>query len=89
MQKGESPQMIVDPLIRRFPTRVRARQRFCLNDFACQARKGGERRFPHCIQNLCFAVDRKHWDNHTACSQGFNPDQYPQLKGINSKTRPG
>ena len=36
MQRGESPQMIVDPLMRRFPTRVRARHRYCLYDFACQ-----------------------------------------------------
>ena len=30
-------------------------------------------------------VDRKHWDNHTACSTGFNMDEYPALNNVNSQ----
>ena len=51
MQKGESPAMIVDPIVRRFPKRVKAKKRFLIYDNACMARKVSERRFPHKIRH--------------------------------------
>ena len=85
MQKGESPLMIINPVVRRFPNRVQARQRFLIYDNACMARKCGERRFPHRIRHWTFVVDRKHWDNHTGCSKGFCMDEYPSLNDVNSQ----
>ena len=52
MQKGESPLMIVVPIIRRFSKRVQAKQRFLIYDNPCMARKCGERRFPHNVSLL-------------------------------------
>ena len=85
MKRGESVEMIVNPLVSRLPQRVQARRRFLLYDNACQARKYAERRYPHRVRNWTFLVDRKHWDNHTACSQAFCMDEYPSLKKINSQ----
>ena len=85
MKRGESPLMAVAPCVRRLPARVQARHRYLLYDNACQARKGAERRFPHRVRNWTFLVDRKHWPNHTACSNAFNIDEYPQLKNVNSQ----
>ena len=56
-----------------------------LYDNACQARRFAERRYPHRVRNWTFLVDRKHWDNHTACSQAYNMDEYPALKKVNSQ----
>ena len=47
MKRGESVEMIVNPLVSRLPQRVQARRRFLLYDNACQARKYAERRYPH------------------------------------------
>ena len=85
MKRGESVEMIVHPLVSRLPQRVRARRRFLLYDNACQARKFAERRFPHRVRHWTFLVDRKHWDNHTTCSQAFNMDEYPTLRKVNSQ----
>ena len=85
MHRGESPLMIIDPLLRRFPKRVQARQRFLIYDNACMARKCAEVRFPHKVRHWTFVVDRKHWDNHTACSIGFNMDEYSALNDVNSQ----
>ena len=85
MKRGESVAMIVQPCVSRLPQRVQARRRFLLYDNACQAKKYVERRFPHRVRHWTFLVDRKHWNNHTACSQAFCMDLYPSLKKINSQ----
>ena len=64
---------------------MKAGHRYLLYDHACQARKGAELRFPHRVRNWALLVDRKHWVNHTTCSQSFNIDEYPQLKNVNSQ----
>ena len=85
MKKGESVKMIVSPCVTRLPPRVQAKRRFLLYDNACKARSYAERRYPHKVRNWTFLVDRKHWDNHTSCSQAFCMDEYPALKKINSQ----
>ena len=82
---GESVDMIIHPCVSRLPQRVKARRRFLLYDNACQARKFAERRYPHKVRHWTFLVDRKHWENHTTCSQAFCMDEYPSLKRINSQ----
>ena len=85
MKRGESVGNIVHPIVSRLPQRVRAKRRFLLYDNACQARKYAERRFPHRVRHWSFLVDRKHWENHTACSQAYCMDEYPMLKRVNSQ----
>ena len=77
--------MIVQPVVSRLPQRVQARRRYLLYDNACQARRYAERRYPHRVRHWTFLVDRKHWDNHTSCSTGYNMDEYPCLKKVNSQ----
>ena len=85
MKRGESVEMIVQPVVSRLPQRVQARRRYLLYDNACQARRYAERRYPHRVRHWTFLVDRKHWDNHTSCSTGYNMDEYPCLKKVNSQ----
>ena len=85
MKRGESVDMIVHPCVSRLPQRVQAKRRYLLYDNACQARKFAERRFPHKVRHWTFLVDRKHWDNHTTCSQAFCMDEYPSLRKVNSQ----
>ena len=85
MKRGESVRMIVNPCVTRLPQRVQAKRRFLLYDNACQARAYAERRYPHRVRHWTFLVDRKHWDNHTTCSQAYCMDEYPLLKHINSQ----
>ena len=85
MKRGESVAMIVQPIVSRLPQRVQTWRRFFLYDNACQARRYAERRFPHRVRHWTFLVDRKHWDNHTACSKAYSMDEYPSLKKVNSQ----
>ena len=79
MKRGESVKNIVNPCITRLPARVKANRRFLLYDNACKARTYAERRFPHRVRHWTFLVDRKHWENHTTCSQSYCMDEYPIL----------
>ena len=67
LQRGESPLLIVGPVLQRLPSRVKASRRFFIYDNACAAQKSSLRRFPHRIRKWTFLVDRTHWKNHTAC----------------------
>jgi hypothetical protein len=37
------------------------------------------------VRNLLFAVERKHWANHTASSESYNIDEYPFLSIVKSQ----
>jgi hypothetical protein len=65
--------------------RVQAAKSFFLYDNACKAHKSALRRFPYRVRNCLFAVDRKHWPNHTARSDSYNIDEYPFLSNMNSQ----
>ena len=67
LQRGESPLLVVGPVLRRLPARVRASRRFFIYDNACSAQKSCLRRFPHRIRKWTFLVDRVHWKNHSSC----------------------
>ena len=86
MKRGESVKQIVNPCVTRLPRRVQARRRFLIYDNACQARSYTERRFPHRVRHWTFLVDRKHWDNHTTCSQAYCMDEYPSLKLVSGSS---
>ena len=76
---------VLGPIVRRLPRRVQAKQRFFVYDNSCQSHKSGLHRFPHRIRHWTFVVDRTHYKNHTACHKGYNCDEFPQLKDINSQ----
>ena len=85
LHRGESPLLVLGPAMRRLPQRVQAAKRVFLYDNACKAHKSALRRFPYRVRNWLFAVDRKHWPNHTACSDSYNIDEYPFLSNMNSQ----
>ena len=76
---------VLAPAIRRLPGRVRAKRRYFVYDNACAAHKCALRRFPHRVRRWTFVVDRTHWKNHTSCHAGYNMDEFPQLRKVNSQ----
>ena len=69
IQKGESPQLFLHSLLRRFPSDVKAKKRVIIYDFACKMHKCALVRFPYKIRRFQFVIDRHHQANHTACSE--------------------
>ena len=85
LHRGESPLLVLGPALRRLPPKVQAGKRVFLYDNACKAHKSALRRFPYRVRNWLFAIDRKHWPNHTSCSDSYNIDEYPFLSDVNSQ----
>ena len=86
LPRGESVLKMSDPIIRRFPPRVRALKRYFIYDAGCKARVSAEKRFPHRLKNWTYLVDAFHYSNHRECSEGFNSKIYPDLHGVNTQT---
>ena len=72
-------------MVRRLPRRVQAQHRYFVYDNCCASHKGALRRFPHRVRHWTFVIDRTHYKNHTACHAGYNIDEFPQLKNVNSQ----
>ena len=85
LYKGESALQVLAPVVRRLPKRVKAKQRFFVYDNCCASHKSALRRFPHRVRHWTFVIDRTHMKNHTACHNGYNMDEFPQLKNVNSQ----
>jgi hypothetical protein len=85
LHRGESALKVLAPALRRLPKRVQAEHRYFIYDNACQSHKSALRRFPHRVRNWTFLIDRTHWKNHTSCHSGYNMDEFPQLKNVNSQ----
>ena len=66
-----SSQQVLAPVVRRLPRRVQAQHCYFVYDNCCASHKG--------------ALLRTHYKNHTACHAGYNIDEFPQLKNINSQ----
>lgn len=54
-------------------------------DNSCNLHNYCLNRDPSYFANTLFVVDRLHWDNHTACSQGYRAHSYPSLRTINTQ----
>ena len=67
------------------PTRVQAKDRFFIFDNSCSSHKSALRRFPHRVRHWTFVIDRTHFKNHKTCFSGYNMDEFPQLKSVNSQ----
>ena len=76
---------VLAPVVRRLPRRVQAKQRYFIYDNCCASHKSALRRFPHRVRHWTFVIDRTHYKNHTACHSGYNMDEFPQLKNVNSQ----
>ena len=76
---------VLAPVVRRLPRRVRAEHRYFVYDNCCASHKSALRRFPHRVRHFTFVIDRTHFKNHTTCHSGYNIDEFPQLKNINSQ----
>ena len=85
LHRGESALQVLGPITRRLPCRVRAKNRFFVYDNCCTSHKAALRRFPHRVRRWTFVIDRTHWKNHTTCHSGYNMDEFPQLKNVNSQ----
>ena len=85
IQKGESPQLFLHSLLRRFPSDVKAKKRVIIYDFACKMHKCALVRFPYRIRRFQFVIDRHHQANHTACSEAYSMSSYPFMNNMNSQ----
>ena len=85
IQKGESPLLFADALLRRLPKSVQAHRRVVCYDYACKMHKCCLRRYPYRIRRHQFVVDRHHQVNHTTCSGAYDMSRYPYLKDVNSQ----
>ncbi|XP_062580159.1 uncharacterized protein LOC134242143 [Saccostrea cucullata] len=54
-------------------------------DNSCNLHNYALNRDPAYFSNTLFVVDALHWDNHTACSQGYRAHSYPLLKNLNTQ----
>jgi hypothetical protein len=77
MERGESPQLFLHSLVRRLPSKVKAKRRVVFYGFACKMHKCALRRFPYKIRRFQFVIDRHHQANHTTCSEAYNMSRYP------------
>ena len=59
-----------------FLTRFEQAPKVIVYDNACQLHRYCLNREPHWFKDSLFAVDRLHWDNHTACAEGYNLSFY-------------
>ena len=85
IEKGESPQLFLHSILRRLPTKVKAKRRVVIYDFACKMHKCALRRFPYKIRRFQFVIDRHHQANHTACSDAYSMANYPFMNNMNSQ----
>ena len=76
---------VLAPVVRRLPGCVRANRRFFIYDNSCAAHRCAMQRFPHRVSRWTFVIDMTHWKNHTSCHVGYNMDEFPQLKHVNSQ----
>ena len=42
-------------------------------------------KFPHRVRSWTFVIDRTHWKNPPLCHAGYNMDEFPHLKYVNSQ----
>ena len=83
MDKPESPRTPFDIFLRRF---VKMPE-LIIYDNSCHLHLYCMKREPLHFKNSRFMVDRMHFKNHTACSEGYSMDTYKDIKieDINSQ----
>jgi hypothetical protein len=81
MRNNESPEVPFTLLM----TRFRKAPQTVIYDNACNLAEYALNRCPPHFKDTKFFVDRFHWDNHTACSEGYNIGLYPQFSSVNTE----
>ena len=82
MTSGESPQMIFDIVMSRFPLNYSPN---IVYDNACKVKEFGLNRETHRFMELPITIDKFHQINHTSCGQSFNSSEYLSLKNANTQ----
>ena len=82
MLKGESPRIIFDIIMTRFPENYNPT---VIYDASCRAKELGLNREPARFLKMRFASDPLHIYNHSTCSESFKSIIYPDMKRLNKE----
>lgn len=82
MTSGESPQMIFDIVMSRFPLNYSPN---IVYDNACKVMEFGLNRETHRFMELPITIDKFHQNNHTSCGESFKSSEYLSLKNANTQ----
>ena len=83
MTSGESPQMIFDLVMSRFPSDYSPN---IVYDNACKSKEFGLNRETQRFMKLQMTVDKFHQSNHTSCGESFKSTEYASLNGKNTQS---
>ena len=83
MTSGESPQMIFDLVMSRFPSDYSPN---IVYDNACKSKEYGLNRETRRFMKLQMTIDKFHQNNHTSCGKNFNSSEYASLNGKNTQS---
>ena len=82
MLSGESPQMIFDIIMTRFPEDYNPN---IIYDNSCKTKEYGLNRETKQFMKLQITTDKFHECNHTACAESFKSSTYNSLKKCNTQ----
>ena len=82
MTSGESPQMIFDVVMSRFPDTYSPS---IFYDNACKTKEYGLNRETRRFMKLHITCDKFHEQNHTSCGKSFNSSEYVSLNEKNTQ----
>ena len=82
MTSSESPQMIFDVIMSRFPQNYSPQ---IIYDNACKSKEFGLNRETRRFMQIQITCDRFHESNHTSCGKSFKSSEYIQLLGKNTQ----
>ena len=82
MTSGESPQMIFDIVMSRFPTNYSPN---IVYDNACKTKEFGLNRETRRFMELQITIDKFHQNNHTSCGESFKSSEYISLNQANTQ----
>ena len=82
MVKGESPRIIFDMIMTRFPEDYNPT---IIYDASCRIKEMGLNREPARFLKMKFASDPLHIDNHTTCSEAFKSTIHSEMKILNKE----
>ena len=82
MLDGESPMMIFDTIMSRFPANYNPH---ILYDNSCKTKEFGLNREPRRFMKIQITTDKFHQRNHQKCAESFKTTEYPSLSNCNSQ----
>ena len=82
MVKGESPRIIFDMIMTRFPDDYNPT---IIYDASCRIKEMGLNREPEKFLKMKFASDPLHIENHSTCSDSFKSTVHSEMKQLNKE----